>query len=214
MNEFFLSSLVTVLATLDPPGLIPVFLAVTCGMTARQSREVCLRACLIAFFILLFFSLGGSWVLHLLGISLAAFRIGGGILLFFVAYNMVFEKNVAQNIDTAKNAVTREHIQNVSVFPLAIPMMSGPGTITAITLLSGQSLDVAHAYPVIELKLYLTLVIFFGILSCYVVCRLAKPISGVIGAPGNIILSRLLGLILAAMAAQFVVDGIREAFMT
>lgn len=202
MLDFLVSTLVTVLVTLDPPGLAPIFLAVTRGMTEAQRRDVALRACLIAFGIMAFFGLGGDVVLRVLGIGIPAFRISGGLLLFWIAFEMVFELRGARKAESAEAAITEDQVRNIAAFPLAIPMLAGPGAITATILLAGR----ADGDP---MRLGLLLATIVGcLLVCYAVFRVAQPLSQALGTTGNIVLTRLLGVILAALAIQFVIDGV------
>ncbi len=204
-REFIMSTLVTLLVTLDPPGLAPIFLSVTRGMSAIQRRQVAWRACVIAFLIMAFFALAGDVLLKALGVSLPAFRIAGGLLLFWISFEMVFERRNARKQETAEVAITKDHISNVAAFPLAIPLMAGPGALTAMMLLAGR------AGGDISLQTMLITIAALVILSCYVVFLLANPISRMLGITGNVVLTRLLGVILAALAVQFLIDGIRAA---
>ncbi|MDJ1157115.1 MarC family protein [Chelatococcus sp. SYSU_G07232] len=201
MLDFLASTLVTLLVTLDPPGLAPIFLSVTRGMTAAQRRAVAVRACLIAFGIMAFFGFGGDALLAALGIGLPAFRIAGGLLLFWIAFEMVFELRTARKAETAETAITKDHIHNVAAFPLAIPLLAGPGAITATILLAGRAAGDPWKLGI------LLATVAAGLLSCLVVFFLAQPISRLLGTTGNIVLTRLLGVILAALAVQFVIDG-------
>ncbi|CAH1681198.1 conserved membrane hypothetical protein [Hyphomicrobiales bacterium] len=203
--EFATAALVTMLVTLDPPGLAPIFLSLTRGMSAGERRQVAVRACIIAFCIMGFFGVAGDVVLKALGVSLPAFRIAGGLLLFWIAFEMVFERRNERKQQTADTAITQDHIRNVAAFPLAIPLMAGPGALTAMILLAGR----AGGDPV----LLVTLAVICGlvILSCLVVFLTATPIARLLGVTGNIVLTRLLGVVLAALAVQFVIDGVRAA---
>src|ERR671920_1562201 len=139
LTDFISAALVTLLVTLDPPALAPIFISLTQGMTGAERRRVALRAGLIAFGILAFFGLGGEVLLRLLGVGIPAFRISGGLLLFWIAFEMVFERRNDRKQHTATVAVTEDHIRNVAAFPLAIPLMAGPGAITALILLAGRA---------------------------------------------------------------------------
>lgn len=208
MNEYISATLVTLLVTLDPPGLAPIFLALTRGMTPGEQRQVAIRACIIAFGIMVFFGFAGEIVLRALGISLSAFRIAGGLLLFWIAFEMVFELRGARKIRTAEEAITLDHIRNVAAFPLAIPLMAGPGAITAMILLAGRaSGDLANQAILIGLTALV-------ILSCLLVFLLATPMARLLGVTGNVVLTRLLGVILAALAVQFIIDGIKAVIAT
>lgn len=203
--EFATSALVTMLVTLDPPGLAPIFLSLTRGMSESERRQVAIRASIIAFCIMGFFGVAGDIVLKALGVSLSAFRIAGGLLLFWIAFEMVFERRTERKQQTADSAITLDHIRNVAAFPLAIPLMAGPGALTAMILLAGR----AGGDPL----LLATLAVICGlvILSCLVVFLTATPIAKLLGVTGNVVLTRLLGVILAALAVQFVIDGVKAA---
>ena len=204
LTEFLTSAIVTLLVTLDPPGLAPIFLSVTLGMNADERKRVAIRASLIAFGIMVFFAVGGDALLRALGISLPAFRISGGILLFTIAFEMVFELRSKRKTTTAEIAITEDHIHNVAAFPLAIPLMAGPGAITAVILLAGR------AGSSLPLVLILAGVIAVVVLSCLAMFLMAERVSRWLGITGNVVLTRLLGVILAALAIQFVIDGIKQ----
>ena len=205
LTEFLTSALVSLLVTLDPPGLAPIFLSLTRGMSASERKQVAIRACIIAFCIMAFFGVAGDIVLKALGVSLPAFRIAGGLLLFWISFEMVFERRNERKQQTADTAITQDHIRNVAAFPLAIPLMAGPGALTAMMLLAGRA--GGDAVQLISLAVICGLVI----LACLVVFLLAVPIARLLGVTGNVVLTRLLGVILAALAVQFVIDGITAA---
>lgn len=203
--DFLSNAFVTLLVTVDPPAIAPMFLALTVGMTEAEKRQVAGRATVIATLALAFFALVGQKILGLLGITLPAFRIAGGLLLFWIAFEMVFERRSARKTNVARTAVDEDHIKNVAAFPLAIPLMAGPGAITATMLLSGQ----ARGEPVL-LALLIGIILAVCLL-CWMVFVFAGRISGFLGVTGNIVLTRLLGIVLAALAVQFVMDGITAA---
>jgi len=196
------NAFVTILVTIDPPGLAPLFLAVTRGMTRDQRRQVSIRSSIIAFAVLALFALAGAAILSVFGITLPAFRVAGGFLLFFIAFEMVFEKRNDRKEKISDVAITKDHIQNIAAFPLAIPLIAGPGAISATVLLSGSMSGWAAQAALVA-------IIFVCIALTYVVFILAERIDGVLGQTGRSILTRLLGVILAALAVQFVADGIK-----
>lgn len=207
MLDYFISAAVTLFVVVDPLGLAPVFLAVTEGFLAAERRLVAWRASFIALAILIVFGLVGAPLLGALGISLPAFRIAGGLLLFVISYEMIFSRRAERvSSDGTDDAARRSHLLYLSVFPLAIPLMAGPGAITAIILLSGE----AHGDPVRLAGLFLIVCVIVGI--CLAVYLAAEWMNRLLGVTGNAILSRLLGVILAALAVQFVIDGVRAAF--
>lgn len=201
--DFFLSALTTLMVTVDPPGLAPIFLSLTLGMNARERRAVAMRATLIMTGVMAGFAVFGQALLETLGIGFPAFRIAGGLLLFWIAFEMIFELRGRRKNNVARTAIDEDHIRNVAAFPLAIPLMAGPGTITATMLLAGN----AGGNP---LKLgALVAVIALVAISCLLVFLVAERMSKLLGVTGNLVLTRLLGVILAALAVQFVIDGIR-----
>lgn len=202
--EFLISALVTLLVVVDPVGLVPTFLGVTQELPARSRRSVALRACLIAAAILAGCALAGDWLLRTLSITLPAFRIAGGLLLFSIASEMVFGVRIVRQSQQAEQAL-EEHVRNIAAFPLAIPLMAGPGAITATVLLAGR----AGGDPV---RLAILLAVIAAVLAlCFLTFALATPIARLMGTTANTVLSRLLGVLLAALAVQYVIDGVRVA---
>ena len=196
------TAFVTLLVTLDPPGLAPVFVGLTLGMSSAARREVALRACVIAFAILASFALGGRTVLEALGITIPAFRVAGGLLLFYVAFDMLFALRGERKREIASDAVTVDHIRNVAAFPLAIPLMAGPGAITATMLLAGRAGGDLRALA------SLMAVAAAAIAVCFATFLMAGQVVRLLGVTGNVVLTRMFGLVLAALAVQFVIDGI------
>lgn len=203
--DVLINALTTLLVTLDPPGLAPIFLGLTVGMSREQRRQVAFRGTLIAFCILAVFALFGAGVLGILGISIGAFRIAGGMLLFWIAFEMVFEKRQERKEKTSEAAITKDHIHNIAVFPLALPLIAGPGAISATILLAGSMPSAIDRFQLILIIAFCTIVLFATLI-------IAERIDRFLGVTGRAILTRLLGVILAALAAQFVVDGVRSAF--
>ncbi len=203
--EFIVSALVTLLVVVDPVGLAPTFLAVTAGLSPQHKRQVALRASAIAAAILIGAAFGGDWLLRTLGISLPAFRIAGGLLLFSIASEMVFGWRIERQQHDAEQAM-EERVRNIAAFPLAIPLLAGPGAITATVLLAGQ----AGGRP-LPLAGLIGVIIAVAAASA-VTFLVAERIGKLMGITGNVVLSRLLGVILAALAVQYVIDGIRTIF--
>ena len=199
--DFLKTALVTLLVTLDPPGLAPLFIGLTLGMTKAAKREVALRASVIAFVILAAFALGGRFVLGALGVTIPAFRIAGGLLLFYIAFDMLFALKAERRSEIVTDAMAIDHIRNVAAFPLAIPLMAGPGSITATMLLadraSGDWLTLAGLLAIIALAMAVSLIALLA----------AERLSGLLGATGRVVLTRMLGVVLAALAVQFAADG-------
>lgn len=200
--DFLISALVTLLVVIDPIGLVPAFLAVTHGLPEKNRLQVALRACLIATTILTGAALIGNWLLNALSITLPAFRIAGGLLLFSIASEMVFGVRVTRQTEAAEQAI-EERVRNIAAFPLGIPLMAGPGAITASVLLSGR----ADGDPV-RLGILFAVIVAIMLL-CLVVFLMATRLGRLLGATANMVLSRLLGVLLAALAVQFVIDGVR-----
>ncbi len=202
--EFLVSALVTLLVVVDPVGLAPTFLGITQGMPRPARHQVALRASFIAVGILAGTALVGDWLLTTLSITLSAFRIAGGLLLFSIASEMVFGVRAERQTRQAVDAL-EERVRNVAAFPLAIPLMAGPGAITATVLLAGRS-----DHNPIKLGILLG-VIAVVCVACCLCFTAASRIAGLLGNTGNVVMERLLGVILAALAVQYVVDGVRAA---
>jgi multiple antibiotic resistance protein len=203
--EFLISALVTLLVVVDPVGLVPAYLGVTDGLSSGIRRRVAWRACLIAGAILLGAAMIGDWLLRQLGITLSAFRIAGGLLLFTVASEMVLGLRIERAAKDAEHAI-EEHARDIAAFPLAIPLMAGPGAIAATILLAGQAAYRPQWFAA------LLVVIAVVMAACLLSFFAAERIGKLLGVTGNVVLSRLLGVILAALAVQYVVDGVRAAF--
>ena len=203
-DEFLIVALVTLFVVVDPIGLVPAFLGVTHGLPRTARLGVAWRACLIAFAVLAGSALIGDWLLRTLSITLPAFRIAGGLLLFSIASEMVFGVRIERQSQQAEEAI-EEHVRNIAAFPLAVPLMAGPGAITATVLLAGRAdghwLHLALLLGVVAVVLVASFVVFLT----------ATRISRLLGTTGNVVLSRLLGVLLAALAVQYVVDGVRAA---
>jgi multiple antibiotic resistance protein len=205
LRDYALTTFVTLAVVVDPIGLAPTFLSINQGLSARARREIGLRAAIIGAVILIATALGGTWLLTRLGIGLPAFRISGGLLLFVVAFEMVLGVRPAREARQAEQAV-EEHARNIAAFPLAIPMIAGPGAITATLLLAGRT----------DGDLTLMAVLIAIVVAVAAICALtfllATRVANLLGITGNVVLSRLLGVLLAALAVQFVIDGSRAAF--
>lgn len=200
--ESMTNALVTLLVTVDPAGLAPLFLALTAGMTRQQRAQVSVRASIIGFAVLTLFALAGASILAVFGITLAAFRVAGGFLLFVIAFEMVFEKRRDRKEKISDTAITQDFIHDIAAFPLAIPLLAGPGAISATVLLSG-------AFPGWRERAVLVAIILAVMVTTYFAFLLAERIERLLGETGRSILTRLLGVILAALAVQFAADGIR-----
>lgn len=203
--EILLNAFTTLLVTLDPPGLAPIFLGLTRGMTRSQRKQVALRGSVIAFCILSVFAIFGSSILGGLGISIGAFRIAGGLMLFAIAFEMIFEKRNERKEKTSEDAITKDHVHNIAVFPLALPLIAGPGAISATMLL-------AASMPGPLERTELLLVIALSVGAVLAALMIADRMERFLGVSGRAILTRLLGVILAALSVQFVLDGIKAAF--
>jgi len=205
--DYLVSALVTLLVVVDPVGLVPTYLAVTQGVPKEARRRIAIRACIIAAGILAGTALAGDWLLHQLGITLPAFRIAGGLLLFAVASEMVLGVRIERQSKLAEDAL-EEHVRNVAAFPLAIPLMAGPGAITATVLLSGQA-----GGKIVPLAILLGVVMAVSVV-CLGAFLLASRLNRLLGTTGNAVLSRLLGVLLAALAVQYIIDGVRVLLPT
>lgn len=205
MTELFVSAFVTLFVIIDPPGCAPIFASLTSGAAAAHRRSMAIRSVMIAAAILLFFGLLGEDLLRALGISLAAFRIAGGIMLFLIALEMVFEKRTQRRESRANEINASPEQEDISVFPMAIPMIAGPGSIASIMLLMARGDGLQGSLIVLSALLAVLLLTMLALLA-------AGPIMRVLGAKIEAMITRILGVILAALAAQFVIDGISISF--
>lgn len=195
---FLVTAFATLFVVIDPPGLVPMFIALTQGMSAARRREMALRGCLIAAGLLLVFGLAGEAVLGFIGISMPAFRIAGGILLFLTALDMLFERRTQR-----REGQQADPDHDPSVFPLATPLIAGPGAIASMILLVGESgPGWVGATAVIALMLAMVAVTYLFLLA-------SPALERALGRTGTVVITRLLGMLLAALSVQFVIDGVR-----
>lgn len=205
MLELFISAFITLFVVIDPPGCAPIYAGLTKGASAQLARNMALRASAIAASILLLFAFFGEDLLGALHIDLDSFRIAGGLMLFFIAFEMVFEKRTQRREERAEKINADPEIEDVSVFPMAMPMLAGPGAIAAVMLLMNeangleQSLVVLAALGAVLLLTTIALV-------------MAGPLMKLFGDRVEAVITRLLGVLLAALAAQYVLDGLKGSF--
>jgi multiple antibiotic resistance protein len=203
--ELFGSALVTFLVIIDPPGCAPIFASLTRGATAAHRQAMAVRSSLIAWAVLMFFALLGKPMLHALGISLASFRIAGGVMLFMIALDMVFERRTKRREERAQSIDGTPEAEDISVFPMAIPMISGPGSIASAMLWVSRADDAAQIATVLAAITVVILITLVCLLAAGLLMRMiGERIEGMI--------TRILGVILAALAAQFIVDGLKQSF--
>jgi len=205
MTELFISAFVTLFVVIDPPGCAPIYASLTTGATQIQRRSMAIRAVAIAAGILLLFALWGKQLLGALGIALDSFRIAGGIMLFIIAMDMVFEKRTQRREDRAQKIADTPEVEDVSVFPMAMPMIAGPGSIATVMLLMSRAEGLSERLVVIG-AVVVTLALMLGSLLA------AGPIMALLGSKIEAVITRLLGVLLAALAAQFVIDGLKASF--
>lgn len=205
LTETFLSAFVTLFVVIDPPGCAPIYAGLTKGASAAQARSMALRATAIAAAILLVFAVFGEELLGALHIELNSFRIAGGLMLFFIAFDMVFEKRTQRREERAEKVAATPEIEDVSVFPMAMPMLAGPGAIAAVMLLMNEANGLPQSLEVLA-ALAAVLVITAAALVA------AGPLIRLAGDKVEAVITRLLGVLLAALAAQYVIDGLKGSF--
>jgi multiple antibiotic resistance protein len=205
MIELFLSAFITLFVVIDPPGCAPIYAGLTKGATAAQSRIMATRACVIAAIILLIFALFGQDLLAALHIELDSFRIAGGIMLFLIALDMVFEKRTERREQRAEKVAATPEIEDVSVFPMAMPMLAGPGAIAAVMLLQNEARGPEQTLVVLAALATVMVLTLLALMA-------ASPLMKLVGARVEAVITRLLGVLLAALAAQYVIDGLRGSF--
>ena len=196
-TAFLISAFVTMFVVIDPIGLAPLFVALTQGKSDRERRRIAVRATVISVAILLLFALFGEALLAFIGISMPAFRVAGGILLFLTALDMLFERRTKRREDRSEE----DHADDPSVFPLAIPLIAGPGAIASVILLIGQRPGVEGTLMVLGV----TGAVMVIVMALFLV---SGPIERALGKTGITVVTRLLGMLLAALSVQFVLDGL------
>jgi len=205
MIELFVSAFVTLFVVIDPPGCAPIYASMTTGANAQQRRSMAIRAVIVAGGILLVFALFGEVLLSALHIELNSFRIAGGIMLFLIALDMVFEKRTERREQRAQKVMETPEIEDVSIFPMAMPMIAGPGSIASVMLLVSQNEGLDRALTVLAALVAVLLLTLGALLT-------AGPLMKLLGQQAEAVITRLLGVLLAALAAQFVIDGLRASF--
>ncbi len=204
LPELFVSAFITLFVVIDPPGCAPIYAGLTKEASPQQARSMALRAVAIAGVILLIFAFFGEALLGALHIELDSFRIAGGLMLFFIAFEMVFEKRTQRREERADQVRARE-VEDVSVFPMAMPMLAGPGAIAAVMLLMNEAEDVAE-----RVQVFLALGVILAITAAALIA--AGPLIRLLGDKVEAVITRLLGVLLAALAAQYVIDGLKGSF--
>ena len=204
MFEIFVSAFVTLFVVIEPPGCAPIFAGLTSGAPAAHTRRMAIRACVIASLILVAFALFGEQLLSALHIELNSFRIAGGIMLFLIALEMVFEKRQQRREERAEKVRATPEVEDVSVFPMAIPMLAGPGSIATMMLLMSRAQGTDATMAILAALAAVMLICLAALLA-------AGPLMRLIGAQTEAVITRLLGVLLAALAAQYVIDGVRGA---
>lgn len=202
----FVSSLVTFFVVIDPPGCAPIYAGLTAGVDRTHVRAMAVRAVGVAAAILFVFALFGQDILRSLGISLDSFRIAGGIMLFLIALEMVFEKRTQRREDRAQKIIDTPEVEDVSIFPMAMPMIAGPGSIASVMLLMSQGHGIERTLVILAAMAAILALTLVALL-------LAGPIMRIMGQKIEAVITRILGVLLAALAAQFVIDGIRASLV-
>ncbi|MGB6229557.1 MAG: MarC family protein [Litorimonas sp.] len=203
----FASAFATLFVIVDPPGCAPIFATLTRGTSKSHRREMAFKSVGVAAIILFAFAFVGEWLFSKLGISLDALRIAGGIMLFIIGLNMVFEKRTETREDRAEDILEEvEDPEDISVFPMGIPMIAGPGTMASLLLLMKGG-DAEGYATELSVLLALTAVLLITLFSFL----LAGGLIRLMGKTFTNVLTRVLGVLLATLAAQFVLDGLRGA---
>ena len=204
MIELYISSLITFFVVIDPPGCAPIYAGLTSGATPAHARAMAIRAVFVASIILFVFAGFGETLLRSLGISLDSFRIAGGIMLFLIALEMVFEKRTERREDRAAKVAATPEVEDVSIFPMAMPMIAGPGSIASVMLLMSRNHGLERIAVVLAALATILLLTLIALVA-------AGPIMRVLGAKIEAVITRLLGVLLAALAVQFVIDGVKAS---
>ena len=202
MIELYLSALVTFFVVIDPPGCAPIYAGLTSGASPAHRRSMAVRAVFVAAIILFAFAAVGEGILNALGVSLSAFRIAGGIMLFLIALEMVFEKRTERREDRAAKVAATPEVEDVSIFPMAMPMIAGPGSIASVMLMMSRNHGVERVAVVLAALATILVLTLLALLA-------AGPLMKLLGARIEAVITRILGVLLGALAVQFVIDGIR-----
>jgi len=205
MIDELLKFLVLFFVVVEPISLVPLFAAVTSGDDEASRRRMALKAVIISGIVLLLFAVGGAWFLHMMGISIDAFRIAGGIMLFLIALEMVFARESGTRTTSEELDESRKRA-DIAVFPLAFPFIAGPGSLAIVLLTFGAARDD------LLLSLGLAGVVVLVLAITYVLMRLTPLVMRVMGVTGANVVNRLSGVVLAALAVQFIVDGAAAVF--
>lgn len=208
MDVFFIHALVTLFVVIDPVGLLPMFGVITAGGDDSYRRQMAIRSVVIAIIVLTLFAFGGPDLLTIFGITMPAFRIAGGLLLFATAFEMLFEFRTKRRSGQAKGTAEEHQApEDVSAFPLAIPFIAGPGSITSMILLmgvaGGDAAKLGMLFGALGAVMALCLVLFLA----------SKWMMRILGHTVTTVVTRMLGLILAALAVQYVIDGVRDTLL-
>jgi len=205
MTEIFISAFITLFVVIDPPGCAPIYAGLTKTADAAQQRSMAIRASIIAAIILVGFALFGEQLLGALHIKLDSFRIAGGLMLFWIAFEMVFEKRTQRREERAEKVAATPQAEDVSVFPMAMPMLAGPGAIAAIMLLMNEADTTEETLVVLAALGSVLLLTMLALIA-------AGPLIRLLGDRVEAVITRLLGVLLAALAAQYVIDGLKGSF--
>jgi multiple antibiotic resistance protein len=205
---FFVTAFVSLFVTLDPIGNVPIFLSITPHNSEAERKAMVTRAALVVFVVLVVFALCGNLIFRFFGVTIEAFRIVAGLLLLKIAFDMM-EAKPARVRHTPEEDAEGAKREDVAIIPLAIPLLSGPGTISSVIALTGQ---VAKSHSVVPMFGILLLAITFNAVIAFLALRSATPITRLLKETGTRVFTRVMGLILAAIAVQFVLTGIKEAF--
>ena len=205
MTELFISAFITLFVVIDPPGCAPIYAGLTKGASAAMQRSMAIRATVIAAVILLIFALFGEELLAALHIELDSFRIAGGFMLFWIAFEMVFEKRTQRREERAEKIAATPEVEDVSVFPMAMPMLAGPGAIASIMLLMSGAEGTDQTLVILSALAAVLIITMISLIA-------AGPLIRLLGDRVEAVITRLLGVLLAALAAQYVIDGLKGSF--
>lgn len=204
--DVLLNAFVTLFVITDPIGNAPLFLGLTVGMSTALRRSIAVRGSIISFCILTLFAITGTSILDTIGITIDAFRIAGGLLLFITAFEMIYGQRQERREETTSSAIA-ERAANLAVFPLAIPLLAGPGTISATILLSSQFASSSDASGWVgTFSLVAVIAVLMMITAGFLIT--AELLDKYIGNTGKLVLTRLLGVLLAALSVQYIADGV------
>ena len=202
--DFLALSILSIITLINPVGIIPNYINLIDNFSSKEQKEITLKSCIVAFLVLIFFAVMGNFIFIFFNLTIYAFKVVGGVLFFRIGLNMV-ESKISRTKSTPMEEQEAMHKDDITYTPLGIPLIAGPGAITSVMILSENTSSLIE-------KILFILAIFICIMSTYPILSISKKLSKMIGTTGIRIIQRVMGIILMAIAVQFIFDGLQIAF--